>query len=228
MPRVPNEENKKPARAANMAGGENLLTKPSRPMVIGEDRSGYYMLPDIVVGVSSEFFLIQRHPVEFHVFCHLIHDDYKLLEQPVTVVNQIEILRSFHCPLLPAGEMEQCKVMSSETFVAVGALLQARVPAVGARREQQGEVKRHGTLVLLGDNFEAPIPLGDHQVVFSVIAEHADLLQADRTIVVALVFSCWSSTCRDQQLTGGQLFIRNLNNLAVVLDVGIISLEEFL
>ena len=36
-----------PARAANMAGGENLLTKPSRPMVIGEDsiRSGYYMLP---------------------------------------------------------------------------------------------------------------------------------------------------------------------------------------
>ena len=65
-----------PARAANMAGGEDLLTKPSI-------RSGYYMLLDIVVGVSSEFFLIQRHPVEFHVFCHLIHDDYKLLEQPV-------------------------------------------------------------------------------------------------------------------------------------------------
>ena len=63
-----------PARAANMAGGEDLLTKPSRPMVIMEDniRSGYYMLPDIVVGVSSELFLIQRHPVEFHGFCHLI------------------------------------------------------------------------------------------------------------------------------------------------------------
>ena len=213
-----------------MGGGKNLLTKLSRPMVIGEDsiRSGYYMLPDIVVGVSSEFFLIQRHPVEFHVFCHLIHDDYKLLEQPVTVVNQIEILRSFHCPLLPAGEMEDCKVMSSETFVAVRALLQARVPALGARREQQGEVKRHGTLVLLGDNFEAPIPLGDQQVVSSVIAEHGNLLQADRTIVAALVFACWSSTCRDNQPTGGQLFIWNLYNLAVVLDVGIISLEEFL
>ena len=61
--------------------------------------------------------------------------------------------------------MEDCKVTSSETFVTVGALLQARVPALGARREQQGEVKRHGTLVLLGDNFEVPIPLGDHQVV---------------------------------------------------------------
>ena len=95
-----------------MAGGEDLLTKPSRMMVIGEDgiRSGYYMLPDIVVGVSAEFFLIQRHPVEFHVFCHLIHDDYKLLEQPVTIVNQIEILHSFYCPLLPPGEMEDCKV----------------------------------------------------------------------------------------------------------------------
>ena len=219
-----------PERAANMAGGEDLLTKPRRPMVIGEDsiRSGYYMLPDIVVGVSSEFFLIQRHPVELHVFCHLIHDDYKLLEQPVTIVNQIEILHSFYCPLLPAGEMEDCKVTSSETFVAVRALLQARVPTLGARREQQGEVKRHGTLVLLGDNLKVPIPLGDHQVMSSIIAEHADLLQADRTIVVALVFACWSSTCRDHQPTSGQLFIQNLNNLAVVLDVGIISLEEFL
>ena len=186
------------------------------------------MLLDIVVGVSSEFFLIQRHPVEFHVFCHLIHDDYKIMEQPVTVVNQIEILHSFYCPLLPAGKMEDCKVMSSEMFVAVGALLQVRVPALGARREQQGEVKRHGTLVLLGDNFEAPIPLGDHQVVSSIIAEHAHLLQADRTIVAVLVFACWSSTCKDHQPTGGQLFIRNLNNLAVVLDVGIIFLEEFL
>ena len=173
-----------------MAAGEDLLTKPSRLMVIREDsiRSGYYMLPDIVVGVSSEFFLIQRHPVEFHVFCNLIHDDYKLLEQPVTVVNQIEILHSFYCPLLPPGAMEDCKVMSSETFVAVGAMLQARVSALGARREQQGEVKRHGTLVLLGYNLEVAIPLGDHQVVSSIIAEHADLLQADRTIVAALVF----------------------------------------
>merc|ERR1712055_587990 len=67
--------------------------------------------------------------------------------------------------------------------------------------------KRHGTLVLLGDNLDGPIPLGDHQVMFSIFGEHADLLQADRSIVAALMFSCWSSICRDHQPTCGQLFI---------------------
>ena len=135
------------------------------------------------------------------------------------ITNQIEILHSFYCPLLPPGKMEDCKVMSSETFVCCRGSASGQGAALGARREQQGEVKMHGTLVLLGDNLEASIPLGDHQVVSSFIAEHTYLLQADRTIVAVLVFACWSSTCRDNQPTCGQLFIQNLDNLVVVLDV---------
>ena len=72
--------------------------------------------------------------------------------------------------------MEFNIVQNSQLSGAVSALFQVRAPALSTSREQHCEVKRLSTPVLLGDNHDATIPLGDHQVMFSVITQQADLL----------------------------------------------------
>ena len=61
-------------------------------------------------------------------------------------------------------------------LLAVRALLEVGVPAFGATGEQQGEVKSHGTLVLIRDKLRVTIYFGNHQVMLSIIAQHTELL----------------------------------------------------
>ena len=154
---------------------ENLLANPG-VMVIpvhGICHRSHLQLPDlqhltdVLVGASSPRLLVLPLVGQLLVLrCHPGHAE-PLLEEsasPEQIVTVPVAYLRMVCEELPGGH--------SPAAVGMGGFL---VPALGAIREQEGEVERHGTGVEVRHTLEASSPDLDHQIMGVAVGQDTDL-----------------------------------------------------
>ena len=143
-------------------------------------------------------------------------------------VDVVDVLDTIHYAFSPPVEMKDGELSTGESLLAAWALLELRVPALGASGKQQCEVKGHTTVVLLRHYLKATIPFGDDQIVLPIDSQEADLFETHLLIVPTLMLAFRPSLGRDHKPPVGQLLIWYVDDLTEVPDIGVAGLQGVL